>query len=149
MSAMPNRPTTFFQLPPAQPTLTAPQGDRRLWVRYPSDLEVSCQPALTGTQAEWTVRVGNVSAEGILLLVYRRFEPKTLLQIGWQSPGEDTPHTLLVRVIHVIPQRDGGWGMGCAFGRRLCGDELQAFLAAPADVSESPTWHPPAKAEVR
>lgn len=105
-----------------------PKSDRRAWVRYPCDMETSCKAEADRLGCPATVR--NISLGGMSLQVERQFESGTLIRVEVQSSLENTPHMLCVRVIHVTPQPDGTWLLGCAFARELSDDSLRAFRAA-------------------
>jgi hypothetical protein len=105
-----------------------PRGDRRAWVRYPCNMETACltEADLAGCAA--TVR--NISLGGMSLIVERPFASGTLLKVEVHSALENTPQMLCVRVIHVAPQPDNTWSLGCAFARELSDHTLRAFRSA-------------------
>jgi hypothetical protein len=72
--------------------------------------------------------VVDISATGVGLLIDRPIEPETLLEVQLQGDGSGPAPTLLVEVRHVQARPDGGWLVGCAFGRALSASELQALL---------------------
>jgi hypothetical protein len=109
--------------------------ERRLWLRHASSVDSRCQPIGGGPDSQWSATIENLSRGGLLLLVNRRFEEKTLLQIEWKKADEDCTHTLLARVAHVRPDVFGNWAVGCAFGRLLCPEELRALLDNDAAIA--------------
>jgi hypothetical protein len=83
---------------------------------------------MAGTDTDWAGRVRNLSRGGLRLLLPRRFEPGTLLQIEVESVRDGDPVPLLARVIHVGPEAPGVWAVGCAFLRELGRDDLEALV---------------------
>src|SRR5260370_41739997 len=53
--------------------------ERRVWIRYPSLAQATCQPAAPANSAPITARVRDISRGGIHLLVDRRFEAGMVL----------------------------------------------------------------------
>src|SRR5262245_51855451 len=99
--------------------------ERRAWVRYSCDLEASCIPADEDPEILWPSRVVNISCGGLGLLLSRRFEPGTLLQVEVQTPKQGFSRPLLVQVLHLTGHDHGGWLLGCVFTQPLSEDELQ------------------------
>src|SRR4051794_11806556 len=72
----------------------AAADERRIWVRYPSNVEITCQPASNGDMPT-LARVRNISQGGISLLVSRCFESGTQLSVELPGgPGESSYHVL-------------------------------------------------------
>src|SRR5438045_1407087 len=61
------------------------EEDRRVWVRFPADLETTVQPAGKAEVVRLAARVRNVSLGGVSLSVDRAFEPGDLLSV--ELPG--------------------------------------------------------------
>lgn len=93
--------------------------ERRAWVRFSCDLEASCVPSDDDPEILWPARVVNVSCGGVGLLLSRRFEPGTLLQVEVQIPKLGFFRPLLVQVLHLTGQEFGGWLVGCSFTQPL------------------------------
>lgn len=108
-------------------------SERRVWVRYLCNLPTSCHPVLTKDAQCWSGRVQNISRGGVNLVVPRRFEPGTLLQIELQGPRDPEPQTVLARVVHTRTYDANHWALGCAFPWELGEDALHALL----DVSDT------------
>ncbi len=115
------------------PAPNATMRERRVWVRYLCNLPTSCHPLLTKDTECWSGRVQNLSRGGLNLVVSRRFEPGTLLQIELQGPRDPEPRTVLARVVHARPCDANHWALGCSFPWEL-GEEL---LRALLDVSDA------------
>lgn len=99
--------------------------DRRAWVRFTCDLEVACAPTEEDPEILWPARVVNVSQGGVGLLLSRRFEPDTLLQVEVQIPQKGFSRPMIVQVKHVTGHNYGGWLMGCSFTQPLDEDEVR------------------------
>ena len=108
-------------------------SERRVWVRYHCNLPTSCHPVLTKDAECWSGRVQNISRGGVNLIVPRRFEPGTLLQIELQGPHDSEPRTVLARVVHARACDASHWALGCAFPWELGEENLRALL----DVSDA------------
>jgi hypothetical protein len=106
--------------------------ERRVWLRYPCDKDGACQPILAG-KMQWSARIQNISCGGIKVIVNRRFETQTLLQIDLEEPDVDSPRTLLARVVQITPEADGTWGIGCLFPRELTEADVRRFLDGPPE----------------
>jgi hypothetical protein len=126
-----------FLRPRATPAANASTIDRRVAVRYPSELDAICEPAAAKTSAEpemrWSAKVRDISTGGLGLWLGRRFERGTVLIVELPTVDEDSPRLMPVRVAHVTRAGPGQWIVGCAFVRRLSEDELQAALQQGKD----------------
>jgi hypothetical protein len=105
-----------------------PHDERRAWVRHACNFPTACQPITSGRDVRWSGHVDNVSRGGVKLVVSRRFEPGTLLQIDLQEGRANAPSSFLARVVHVGSRGGGLWAMGCAFLHELSEDECRALL---------------------
>jgi hypothetical protein len=123
-------------------------GERRVWVRYPANLETTYLPAEAEGSSRQSARVRDISAGGANLLVNRAFKPGELLSLELPvGPGElgelgEGDTSVLACVVRVVPQGKGEWALGCIFSRELSEDDLQSFGArrekhAPSDQR---TW---------
>ena len=116
--------------------------DRRAAVRFACSLETACQPVAEAMADSWPARVLDISAGGVALNLYRRFEPRTMLAIRLESADENVSRSLFLRVVHVTPEVDGSWRLGCALAGELGDEELRAFKAerVRADESDCRAW---------
>lgn len=103
-------------------------ADRRAWIRFPCDLGSSCRPSIGGDDMSWAARILDISQGGIRLLVERRFESRTILNIELEGENDEGPSSLLVRVVHVSAESGGQWTLGCRFARDLTDKELEELL---------------------
>jgi hypothetical protein len=104
-----------------------PRTERRAWVRFHSDQEISCGPV--GVNAIWLGRVRNVSRGGIAVIVPRQFHPGTTLSVELLRTTTDGLRRLVVRVVHAKQEEKDYWLMGCVFARPLSEKELQVLIA--------------------
>jgi hypothetical protein len=119
-----------------------PEEERRIAVRYPCDLETTCQPAHAPYSRCLSATVQNISRGGIGLRVKEQFEPGSLLSVEMPAGSETAPFTVLACVVHATAQADGDWALGCTFASELSAEDLKAFGAqrlkpAPPDQR---TW---------
>jgi hypothetical protein len=117
-------------------------ADRRVWVRYPADLETTLRPEGSPEAGPLAARVRNISRGGINLVVRRPFETGDLVTVELPSTEADTRYTVLACVVHVRALADGAWALGCTFSGELSADDLAVFGAqrtrpAPSDQR---TW---------
>jgi hypothetical protein len=103
----------------------APSVERRLAVRHLCDLEGSCRALPEGRGEPWAATVRDISADGVGLLLRRRFEAGVLLAVEF-SVGREA-RSLLARVAHVTAHGKG-WLVGCRFLSPLDEDELRVIL---------------------
>jgi c-di-GMP-binding flagellar brake protein YcgR len=103
--------------------------DRRVWVRFPAEVEASYQPAGGGAAMRLSARIRNISVGGINLLGNRAFQPGDLLSVELPGPTDETTTNILACVVHCQAEREGEWSLGCTFSRELSADDLEAFGA--------------------
>jgi hypothetical protein len=121
----------------------APAEDRRVWVRFPSGLETTLQPASgPGGGSRLGARVQNVSRGGIRLEVDRQFEAGELLTVELPAAEGLAPSTVLACVVWSAPADGGAWSVGCTFASELAEDDLRAFGArrVKAPVTDQRKW---------
>lgn len=101
--------------------------ERRASVRFPCELESSCQP-VTASTAVWPAIIRDLSRIGAAVAVTRRFEPGTVLHLDIHRGGGDVT-SLYVRVTRVTQPVQDEWLLGCTFARPLSPDDVDALLA--------------------
>jgi hypothetical protein len=103
--------------------------DRRQSVRYGINLETSCR-LLAMVQGEaQPVRVRNISAGGISLVLPHEVPPDELLEVELLNRPEMFLCKLQVRITYRVEHPSGDWIIGGAFTRKLREDELKSLLA--------------------
>jgi PilZ domain len=115
-------------------------SERRTSSRYPYQRKALCRPCFLvpslspkegGKQEDdvWLMGISqDLSAVGIGFLLHRRFDPGTLLTIELQRPQLDSWGLLPARVMHVMPQADGNWKLGCALIQAMSEEELRRWI---------------------
>jgi PilZ domain len=103
--------------------------DRRRLLRFLISQETSCHLIAAVGDTQWPARVVDVSANGICLLLRRRFEPGTRVALELANGLRVFSCALQMRVVHVSQAGDGAWVLGGAFDRRLSHAELMALLS--------------------
>jgi hypothetical protein len=115
--------------PAAAAAVQQAEEDRRVWVRYPADLETTYTPAGPGETSRLWARVRNISLGGVSLSVDRPFEPGALLGVELPGATEQSFTNVLACVVHVSAAEAGEWILGCTFARELGEEDLRAFGA--------------------
>ena len=114
----------------AQPTISpkSRSQERRASVRYESGKECPCQALCTEKEVRWVAEVRDVSADGIGLVVNRRFEPRTVLTLEFPATDQEGARRLLIRVVRVQAQSRRRWLLGCVFARRIGEEEVRTMV---------------------
>lgn len=123
---------------------SAPDEDCRVYERHGSDLLIQCQPlaARGDNDIMWPASVRNISEGGIGLVLKRRFEPRTGLQIHLPDPGSDSTYTVFVRVVHLQQEAEGRWLLGCEFISPLTEERLNSLLELKRAAEAAPPPKP-------
>jgi PilZ domain len=115
-----------LDVPPPVPPLL--QIDRRAVVRQVWRRETPGHlSAVDCHEARW-VRVQDLTASGVGLVLPHDYEPGTALLVELHNLKEGYARTLRVRVMHSTSQGDGTWLVGCALFEPLPDAELQKLL---------------------
>jgi serine/threonine protein kinase len=107
-------------------TVSSPAVDRRVHIRYVSQMKGSCRAVGAERRVRWTAQIRDISAGGIGLVINRRFEPGTVLRV--KLPGSSSRRLYLVRVVRVKADTARTWIAGCVFARPLSDEEVQSLL---------------------
>ena len=103
-------------------------SERRTSERFPVNSQTACTFLSPVLEDFGSVRIKNVSSEGIGLVVGQRLEPGLLLAVTLANPGKPFVKTMMVRVMHVTPQQGGTFLVGGSFETPLTYDELCAMV---------------------
>ncbi len=103
-------------------------AERRTAPRFTCGLRGVCRPLVGSGGAGWPAEIRDVSAEGVGLLVNRRFECGTTLVVEVRTRRPEAPRTLLARVQRVEPDAKHGWLVGCRLAQALSAQELGDLL---------------------
>jgi serine/threonine protein kinase len=101
------------------------KSDKRASVRYASNQGGFCNAVGGEPAPRWPAKVQNVSADGLALLLGRRFEVRSSLWV--ELADGPAGRTYLVRVARVQARAGRKWLLGCTFARRLAEDEVQTL----------------------
>jgi serine/threonine protein kinase len=104
------------------------RADQRATVRYPSNKDSACQPLSGAKGVRWTAKIQDISADGIAVILGRRFEPRTVLCMELPATEREPARRLFVRVVRVMSLSARRWLLGCVFAHRLSDDEVQALI---------------------
>lgn len=118
---------------------TVTHDDRRLWMRYATDVVGNIQ--LPDRRDKMLAQVRDISQGGASLLVHREIPVGEMVTIELPSDSGEM-HTVLACVVRVQPESNGQWSLGCVFSCELTSEELGTFDARkmPADADDSRTW---------
>ncbi len=104
------------------------RGERRFWVRYPSNVETWCRPHGAPRDRRSPARVVNISMGGMSLLVRQQFATGDMLSVEVPSAAA-SPGEVVLCVLHVAPRSGGEWCIGCALIGELHDTEMEALGA--------------------
>jgi c-di-GMP-binding flagellar brake protein YcgR len=113
---------------PAQKAATA-EDDRRIWVRFPADLETRVVAPQRPDEPGIAARIRDISRGGAKLLVTRPFEPGAMLTVVLPSSSGETSLSVLACVVHCGPAGEGEWHLGCSFSAEVSDEDLSTFGA--------------------
>jgi hypothetical protein len=108
-----------------------------VWVRFPSGLETTLQPARGPDGPRVGARVRDVSRGGIRLVLDRPFEPGEMLSVELPVAEGQPPSTVLACVVRAAEGEGGAWSVGCTFAAELADDDLQMFGARRVKAPET------------
>ncbi len=109
------------------------RAERRIWVRYPCDLEVACKPVGDANDVGWWATVRDLSAGGIGFVLDRHFPAGEALFVDLPNPLRGKLETVPARVAHSTQLPDGQWLTGCEFVTPLTRAEVRALVRDPSE----------------
>jgi hypothetical protein len=121
--------TLWRRLVGSRPRRPISNDDRRVWIRFPANLETTFRPADADGGARLSALVRDISRGGLSLAADRAFAPGNLLAVELPGPAEEAICSVLACVVHVTPQGAGNWILGCSFSRELSDADLAHFGA--------------------
>ncbi len=118
------------------------ETDRRVWVRYPCDVEAACQPANFPGGERLSARVRDISRGGVNLLLSCPVEIGAFLSVELPTASERATSTVLAYVVRVNRDSEGDWSVGCSFASELTDSDLEPFGARrlKSQVEDDRTW---------
>jgi c-di-GMP-binding flagellar brake protein YcgR len=110
--------------------------------RRPVSVEIKATPAVGEPEPSLCARVLDVSSGGVKLVVGRSFEEGELLTLELPAPAGELSVSVLACVVHVRPEDDGEWVLGCRFSAELNDADVAAFGAVPskAEAPDGRNW---------
>jgi serine/threonine protein kinase len=117
-------PTSWLETPSRK----SHRREQRATVRYPSTKDSACQPLSGAKGVRWTAKIQDISADGIAVVLGRRFEPRTVLIMDLPATDKEPARRLFVRVVRAMSLSARRWLLGCVFAHRLGDDEVQALI---------------------
>jgi PilZ domain-containing protein len=108
---------------------TVEDAERRVWVRYPCDLEATCQAANPPDSMRLSARVRDISRGGIQLVLNCLVDTGSLLSIELPGGSAEATSTVLAYVVRVNAADDGEWQVGCTFATQLEDADLEPLGA--------------------
>jgi head-tail adaptor len=103
-------------------------GDQRVWVRFACEVRASCRKFGDAEEEAQPVRVLNISASGIGLVVPPPLDAGTLLHVDLFDKAGGKVCSILACIVHTTQRADGDYTVGCNFIRQLSDDELESLL---------------------
>src|SRR5579871_6554445 len=103
------------------------ETDRRVWVRYPCDVEASCQAADLPDSQRLSARVRNISRGGINLVLSCPVEIVAFLSVELPTASPRATSNVLAYVVRLNPVTEGEWSVGCSFAAELNDFDLEPF----------------------
>ncbi len=111
------------------PSTSCLASDRRVSVRYSSNLTTLCQKTSADTNDFWLLaKIQNLSATGLRLLLGSPFKHGSMIDIEPVKLDSGFTRLLRARVVYCRQEATGGWTVGCEFPNPLSADELQSLL---------------------
>jgi hypothetical protein len=106
---------------------TVNQTNQRKSARHPGNETLLCGVRGEQGRQRWAARVHDVSATGIGLLLPNAVARGTLLNLRFWGRTGATVRRRYACVMHVTPQGQGCFIVGCALDSKLSARELQAL----------------------
>ena len=114
-------------------------GDWCIPDTQPLSLSIHCQPlaARSDNDIMWPAMVRAISAERVVLLLQRRFEPWTSLSLLLPD-GSGSTSSVVARVTRVEAFAAGGWLIDCSLVASINEEQLNAVLLADKASQDTP-----------
>ena len=112
----------------AKPSQTESGQNRRIYVRQACGETTAAHVALQESCIFQPVKVLDVSAGGIALLLWEPLTQGDEVFVQLTNRNNDLTHEIAARVANVRQRRNGKWAIGFSFERPLDAAELAQFL---------------------
>ena len=105
--------------------------DRRLWIRYPANLQTLVQSADAEVEDRASAKIRDISRGGANLLLDKSFTPGEMISMELPcATSPDHVFQLLACVVRSQQEPDGRFALGCVFSRELSEEDLCALGAS-------------------
>jgi hypothetical protein len=111
-----------------EPNMSA-KDDRRVWVRFPSEVTTTYARNLVPGNEETAV-IRDISQGGVKLEVDKPHKEGEMLTVGLPGSAGHSPLSVLACVVHCVAAGENRWSLGCNFSQELSDADLSAFGAA-------------------
>ena len=101
-----------------------PTDERRLWVRYPSDIKTDVHLVDPTAHDRMSAQVRDISRGGASLVLDRELPPGQLLNLELPRADAEGAQTVLACVVRCGAAEAGSWIVGCVFSRELTDEDL-------------------------
>lgn len=127
--------------PTPKPQTGGPNEDRRLWVRYTTDLQGNIQLAEQRDEAPILAKIRDLSIGGANLQVDHAVEPGQMVSIELEADPKEV-RTVLACVVRSDAEGNGKWSLGCVFSRELTSEDLDTLGAHKVEPPQDDqrTW---------
>ena len=102
--------------------------ERRVATRFPCPLTTSCRLLAAMRGGPSPVRVRNISATGISLVVPQAYDPGTTMPVELKSVSRNVSRTVEIAVVYCIDHPSGEAILGGAFTAPLSEEDLRIFV---------------------
>lgn len=103
--------------------------ERRAAVRYLSHAtDWTAEVEVAEKEERWSATVRDVSATGMGLVVARRCDPGTVLEVELEGTTRVPIPPFTMRVVHIRKQAGNAWLLGCLLDKQLSPDELASLV---------------------
>jgi hypothetical protein len=114
---------------PSPPTSPSPQqSEKRQWVRHAVGDEVTCHLQAGPAFDFWAVRVLNLSAGGISLVLDRLVPTGKVLTVELHHAGRGFSCQRPIRIIYTFKDSSGAFTVGGAFSPDLSEQDIQGLV---------------------
>lgn len=108
--------------------VAATESDQRIWMRFTCDVRASYRNLGDPPSKSRPVKVLNISASGIGLLLEPSLDAGRLLNVNLFGKTGRKVCAILARVVHTTVRSDGDTLAGCNFIHELTDEELESLL---------------------
>ncbi len=118
------------------------EDERRLWVRYPAQLNTTVSPTSNSESMRLLSQIRNISRGGVHLRVHHAFKPGEHIAIELPLEANGRTQTVLACIMRAVEEEPGVWALGCIFAQELTDGDLAALggQRVKHDPGDQRTW---------